>query len=338
MKHRSSIFSFKTLQGSFRPGAAVWLALALLVAAELGLRILTPNLGWYEGMSSLNQWVSLLRHELKTRRPEIWLMGNSILAYSVDVERLNADHGLSVAALPIGGSTLGGDTAMLEYFLRRAPRSPRTVLFCITKDDLNPNGGRARTSRRYIEYDTWRGISPERLFRLVDSRQTLMNSAKGLLLGRSTASERHPSLPPFKGVVTPETAFYMDGHMRNYAFDESAFPEIQRLSRNYGFQAGLVLLPVSRVYLEYHDEHRPELTYSQITEKLKALCEQYGLAFHDFSHLAPDTAAFYTDPYHMTAEGRAFFTPRLADLLRSDASRSGGNRAAIFGVEAAAEN
>ena len=27
MKHRSSIFSFKTLQGSFRPGAAAWLAL-----------------------------------------------------------------------------------------------------------------------------------------------------------------------------------------------------------------------------------------------------------------------------------------------------------------------
>ena len=321
MKHRSSIFSFKTLQGSLRPGAAVWLALALLAAAELGLRILTPNLGWYEGMSSLNQWVSLLRHELKTRRPEIWLMGNSILAYSVDVERLNADHGLSVAALPIGGSTLGGDTAMLEYFLRRAPRSPRTVLFCITKDDLNPNGDRTSISRRYIEYDTWRGISPERLFRLVDSRQTLMNSAKGLLLGRSTASERHPSLPAFQGVVTPETAFYMDGHMRNYAFDESAFPEIQRLSRNYGFQAGLVLLPVSRVYLEYHDAHCPELTYSQITEKLKALCGQYGLAFHDFSQLAPDTAAFYTDPYHMTAEGRAFFTPRLADILRSDVPR-----------------
>ena len=109
--------------------------------------------------------------------------------------------------------------------------------------------------------------------------------------------------------------------MRNYAFDGSAFPEIQRLSREYGFQAGLVLLPVSRVYLEYHDAHCPELPYSQITEKLKALCGQYGLAFHDFSQLAPDTAAFYPDPYHMTAEGRAFFTPRLADILQSNAPR-----------------
>ena len=316
MTRLSSIFSFKTLQGSFRPGAAALLALAFIAAAEIGVRLLTPNLGWYEGMSSLGQWVGLLQHEVKTRQPEVWLMGNSILAYGIDAESLERQTGLSVLALPIGAATLAGDAAMLEYFLRRAPVLPKKVIFCITKDDLNLNGDRAQISGHYLAYDTWRGISIDRIFRLADSRQTLMNYIKTFLLRRPTASERHPSLPPFAGVVTPETAYYMDEHMNRFAFDDSAFPHIGRLSAKYQFEAGILLMPISRVYATYHDERFPALTCDQIAKKLAESCAQHHLSFRDYSGAAPDIADYFADPYHMTAAGRAFFTPLLAEALR----------------------
>lgn len=311
----SSIFSFKTLRGSFRPGAAILVTLCVLMMAEIGMRFFTPNLGWYEGLSSLGQWVARLQYDLKTHQPEVWLSGNSVLAYGVDIDRLEQQTYNSAVALPFGGATLAGDTAMVEYFLRRAPVPPKTVVFCLTKDDLNLNGERFWISKRYMEYDTWRGLTIDRIFRLADSRNTIMNYIKSFVLGKSTAAQQ-PSEASFGGIVSPEKTAYMKRLMLDFSFDEATFPRIASLSKQYGFKTIIVLMPVSDSYIDFHNERNSDLPVSKISEQLEKTCAQYQFDFFNFSEMAPDLVDNFADPYHMTAKGRAQFTPLLGEAIQ----------------------
>ena len=331
MTSPSSIFNFSTLRASFRPGAAAFLALILVAAAELGVRFLTPNLGWYEGLSSLNQWVARLRHELQTTQPDIWLMGNSVLAYGVDIAELERQTGKTALAMPFGGATVAGSTAMLEYYLRRVPRPPEHVAFCITKDDLNPNGERSWISETYLKYDTWRGLSLERMFRLADSRNTLMNTLKSLVLGRSTASASQPSEPSFQGVVPPEKADYMERLMRDYELDTAVFPHIQALARQYGFSVSFVLMPVSDIYTRFHDQHTSGPTCAEVHARIQRLVLDFGFSFQDLSGMAPGHYDLFSDPYHLTPVGRTQATPLVAQALTARPSAAPLKRIACIG-------
>ena len=301
-----------------RPSAACLLALAIVLAAECTVRALVPNLGWYEGLSSLVQWVNRLGYELKTVRPARWLCGNSVLAYGVDTDRLAAatDDTASIA-LPFGGATFAGDVAMLSYFLRRAPQPPREVVFILTKDDLNAAGERSYTSRKYLEYDTWRGITLDRVLRLAGSRSTIANTVKSKLLGRSTAAARNPSESAFDGVVTPEKAELMCRLAQNYTFDESAFDTLRELATRYGFSVTVVMAPVSRAYLDFHATACPDApSVADIHQRIADNAAAHDFRFLDLSSLAPDDYSNYADPYHLTALGRDRFTDALALKLR----------------------
>ena len=325
MTSRSSIFSFSTLRASLLPGRAVWLALALVAAAELLLRFCVPNLGWYEGLSSLPQWVSRLEWELRERRPDVWLFGNSVLAYGVDADALAADIGRPCIALPFGGATLAGDAAMMRHFSRAAPEKPTDLVFCITKDDVNPNGERAGISKKYLGWDTLSArLHPDRLFKLCSSRQTLMNTLKSAILRRDTAAAKNPSEPSFAGVIPPEKYEYMRRLMVDYAVDASPFDEIDVLAARNHCRVHVVLVPVSSAYLDFHDAAHPEFTADEVAARISKLCAIHGFDFHDFSRLAPDDLALYSDPYHLTAAGRGVFTARLAEALRADGAAGGG--------------
>ena len=316
---RSSIFSFSTLRASLLPGRAVWLALALVAAAELLLRFTAPNLGWYEGMSSLPQWVSRLEWELRARRPTTWLFGNSVLAYGVDTDALSADTGRPCIALPFGGATLAGDAAMMRHFHRMAPEKPTDLVFCITKDDVNPNGERSWISKKYLGWDTLPArLHPDRLFKLCSSRQTIMNTLKSALLRRDTAAAKNPSEPSFAGVIPPEKYEYMRRLMLDYAVDSAPFDQISAFAASNHCRVHVVLVPVSSAYLRFHDDALPTFTAADAAARISDLCATRGFAFHDLSRMAPDDLTLYSDPYHLTAAGRAAFTARLADALLAD--------------------
>lgn len=318
---RSSIFSFSTLRASLLPGRAVWLALALVAAVELLLRFSAPNLGWYEGLSSLPQWVSRLEWELRAHRPTTWLFGNSVLAYGVDTDALSATLSRPCIALPFGGATLSGDAAMMRHFHRTAPEKPTDLVFCITKDDVNPNGERSWISKKYLTWDTLPArLHPDRLFKLCSSRQTIMNTLKSAILRRDTAAARNPSEPSFAGVIPPEKYEYMRRLMLDYAVDSSPFDEISAFAASNACRVHVVLVPVSSAYLDFHDTALPSFTADAAAARISALCATHGFTFHDLSRLAPDDLALYSDPYHLTAAGRAAFTARLADALRADAA------------------
>jgi len=300
-----------------RPSGACLLALVLVLAAECAVRALVPNLGWYEGLSSLTQWVNRLGYELKTVRPARWLCGNSVLAYGVDTDRLAAATGDTASiALPFGGATFAGDVAMLSYFLRRAPQPPREVVFILTKDDLNSAGERSYTSKKYLEYDTLRGITLDRVLRLAGSRSTIANTVKSKLLGRNTAAARNPSENAFDGIVTPEKAEFMCRLAKNYTFDDGAFKDLCVLADRYGFSVVIVMAPVSRAYLDFHATACPDApSVADIHARIAADAEPLGFRFIDLSEFAPDDYSNYADPYHLTALGRDRFTDALAREL-----------------------
>ena len=313
---RSSIFSFSTLRASLWPGRALWLALVLVAAVETALRFCTPNLGWYEGISSLSQWVSRLDWELETRRPSVWLFGNSVLAYGVDADLLSSLSSRSCIALPFGGATLAGETAMMRRFWRTAPAHPSDLVFCITKDDVNPNGERSWISKKYLFYDTLAArLHPDRLFKLFSSRQTIMNTLKSAVLGRDTASARSPSEPSFQGVVPPEKYDYMRRLMQDYAIDASAFDDLAAFADLHQCRVHVVMVPVSSAYLDFHDDALPSLPADAATARIADLCAARGFTFLDCSRMAPRDLSLYSDPYHLTAAGREAFTRRLAASL-----------------------
>lgn len=330
---RSSIFSFSTLRASLLPGRAVWLALALVAAAELFLRFSAPNLGWYEGLSSLPQWVSRLEWELRARRPTVWLFGNSVLAYGVDADALSSTLARPCMALPFGGATLAGDAAMMRHFFRTAPEKPTDLVFCITKDDVNPNGERSGISKKYLDWDRVSArLHPDRLFKLCASRQTLMNTLKSAVMGRDTASSMNPSEPSFAGVIPPEKYEYMRQLMMDYAVDSSAFDNIDVFAAHNHCRVHVVLVPVSAAYLDFHDAAHPEFTADDVSARISELCAVHGFAFHDFSRLAPGNLSLYSDPYHLTAAGREVFTARLAEALQDDGVAAADEGAAGSGT------
>ena len=311
----SSIFSFRTLRSSLRPGSAVVFALALIGMAEIGVRHLTPNLGWYEGLSSLGQWVGRLEHELKTHQPDIWLMGNSVLAYGVDVAALEYQTGKTAVAMPFGGATVAGSTAMLEYYIKRAPHPPKHVLYCITKDDLNLHGERAWISTKYLEYETWKGLSFDRIFRLADSRNTILNYLKSGLFGHPTASAMQPSEPPFGGVASEEKLKYMGSLMQNFELDSEVFDRIRSLATRHGFDVTFLLMPVSDIYLQYHDQHGDGVLVEQVHSRIRDLSMTHRFAFVDLSGMFPHEYDYFSDPYHLTPDGRKRATEAVAQQL-----------------------
>lgn len=306
------------------PSRALLLALVLLLFAELAVRLLVPNLGWYEGLSSFTQWVDRLRYELRTQRPDTWFLGNSVLAYGVDVDQYAAETGHTALALPFGGATFQGEIAMLEYFLRRAPVAPSNVIFCLTKDDFNPNGERAFTSRKYLEFDTWRGLSFDRVFKLAGSRNTIMNTLKSAILRRPTAAAKNPSEPSFHGVIPPEKFDFMAHLMKDYAFDPAPFDHLADLARKYHFSVRIVLVPVARAYLDFHDAARPDLPAADIHAAASAAAAAHSFAFSDFSQAFPDDLPSFSDPYHLTALGRSRLTSLLASACRFSLPREEG--------------
>ena len=310
----SSIFSFSTLRASFRPSGAVVAAVALIAAVELGIRWNAPRTQWRSGYPSFDLLADHYRFRLAKDRPDVWLMGNSTLAKGVDVEQLEAASGRSIQALPVGSGTLAGQTAMLEYFLQRAPVAPQQVVVCLTKDDLNTRGTRAEVSVKYLQYNSWRGLAADRLFRLDDLRTTGYAYLRNLR--RPQPAVAPPAAPArFTGQLTGFESNSLDRLARDFTFDSTAFSRLESLARKHRLGVAICLMPVTDVYAAFHDRAYPRQTCDSIAARICALCREHGFAFRDFSRAAPARYELFEDNRHLNTAGREWFTPRMAEAL-----------------------
>jgi hypothetical protein len=312
----SSIFSFSTLRGSFRPTGAAVMAVALVVALELGVRLYAPRIQWSAGIPSFDLLVDHYRHRLANTRPDIWLMGNSTLERGVDEILLQSTTGHSIQPLPVGSGTLAGEIAMLEYFLRRTPAFPKRVVFCLTQDDLNDRGYRAEISKRYLEYDSWRGWTVDRFFRLDDVGEAWLDKMKALCFSPAALpGETAPSSIPFNGQLSNFASNHLENLARDFTFDSSAFPRLETLSREYGFRVTFCLMPVTDVYLQFHERLYPDLSSSAVVARIAVRCAGNGFDLHDYSQVALHQYEYFMDSYHLNTTGRAWFTPLIAEAL-----------------------
>lgn len=315
MTRLSSIFSFDTLRGSFRPGRAVVAAALLVAAVEAGARWLGPRLRMEESIASFDLWVDHLDRTLRTAPAEVWFVGNSTLHFGIDVEQAARSADRAIGKLTFGSGTLAGQVAMTERFLRRIRPGPRQVVFCLTKDDLNGAGLRADVSRTYLAYDTWRGFDLGRLFRMDDVRKMLGRQAGEWLARRRNGPAVAEPEPAFAGQLTPAAEDYLAQLARDYAFDESGFAELARLSRRYGFRAGVCWMPVTDVYAGFHDRRGFAPSAADVARRAAELCARHGFDFYDYSNTISDRYELFADAYHLNARGRDELTRWIASGL-----------------------
>ncbi len=317
MTRLSSIFNFDTLRGSFRPGRAVAAALLLVAAVEAGARWLGPRLRTEESIASFDLWVDHLDRTLRISPADVWFVGNSTLHFGVDAAQVSRAAGCSIGKLTFGSGTLAGQVAMTEHFLRRIRPGPRRVVFFLTQDDLNGAGLRADVSRTYLAYDTWRGFDLGRLFRMDDVRKMLGRRAGEWLVRRRNGAAAAEKESTFDGQLTPAAEGYLAQLARGYVFDDSAFAELQRLSQTHGFQVCLCWMPVTDVYLRFHDRQGFALSAAEVVRKVADLCATHGFEFLDCSGMASERYELFSDAYHLNSRGRGQFSPQVASWLES---------------------
>ena len=321
MTRLSSIFSFDTLRGSFRPGRAVVAAALLVAAVEAGARWLGPRLRMEESIASFDLWVDHLDRTLRTAPAEVWFVGNSTLHFGIDVEQAARSADRAIGKLTFGSGTLAGQVAMTERFLRRIRPGPRQVVFCLTKDDLNGAGLQADVSRTYLAYDTWRGFDLGRLFRMDDVRKMLGRRAGEWLDRRRSGTAGAEKETTFDGQLTPAAEDYLAKLARDYTFDDSGFADLERLSRRYGFRAGVCWMPVTDVYAGFHDRRGFAPSAADVTHNAMEQCARHGLAWADFSATMSRDYGLYADAYHLNSRGREWFTQDIGALLESAGGR-----------------
>ena len=155
MKCLLSIFSFKTLRLSFNLPRAVILGLCLVALSE-GMARYIVHKGILNETPSLKKTIRENTVSLNQKRPSLWLIGNSTLRFGINLKYLETQLGSSAIKLCHGGATVRGSAAMLDFYANKIQYQPARVILFITKDDLNPNGLGAKTSKTYLQYLTLR--------------------------------------------------------------------------------------------------------------------------------------------------------------------------------------
>src|SRR2546423_516030 len=129
MKLLSSIFSFSTLRLHRLkrpvPRAAI-LALGLLIAAEGAARVAVRS-GQLDRDQTARGLIEQHKVALEETKPDVWLLGNSTLAYGVDEHLFGKRTGHTAIKLEHGSATARASAVMLDYYLDRAPRKPESV-------------------------------------------------------------------------------------------------------------------------------------------------------------------------------------------------------------------
>jgi hypothetical protein len=333
MKRRFFTFNSETLQTSRLYSRALVLALVVLLGLEIAVRVLVAR-GLLPKDDSLDILVERQTRAVVEQKPQVWMLGNSTLAWGVDEELLGRITGRSVMKIMHGSASVEGSAAMLGHYLSRAPVRPRLVILCLTKDDLNahPRSTRQSLSRDYLQFQ-WRAFLPSNWLYLRACRRGLVERLswqKGLLFHARNHWLALRGLPPMERAappaprdhefrydgspIPPEDAFYTRLAW-GYSMRPKAFEKLARASDGDGNPRVLVLMmPVTSSYVEWHDARHPETPHRTVVSRVEEWCAANGLLFMDMSRVFSDPGLFQ-DPHHLNAFGKEQFTELLGGSL-----------------------
>ena len=313
MKLRLSIFSFETLAERPRVSRTVAIAIILLAGLEIGVRVGITR-GLIEPDYSLHRLTEEYLDRLDRERPEIWLVGNSVVGRGIDAGIISRGGAGKAVALAHGSASPAGSEAMMHFYLDRAPH-PREVVFLFSKDDFNRNGQRAGFSRRYLE---WAESGPP--FDI--DRWLALSAARGAIVNRAQLGLARLLLP-FSDPAHKSRAAWYDGKpirldhaafldtARDYEMDLDVVRRLATFRRRSGIAVRVILMPVTDRYVEFHDALFPSLPYQAIRTRLATSCRAHDIPF--FDHGDPtDQYHLFSDPYHLNDVGKQEVSEFLA--------------------------
>jgi hypothetical protein len=340
----SSIFSFETLKLAPRFSAALVMALVLLGICEVTARVLYAR-GDLDEDASLHKVVRRNIEQLERTKPEIWLVGNSVLARGVDEDLLRRELGIGIARLRHGSATARAGVVMSDYYIRRTGLKPRALLLLMSKDDMNKNGERHNRSwKRYYTYrlraalglarhsmlyrtrlNLGEQLSWENVLEDVDERQrqawnrahrdagmtpaALVNEEDVFAARR--ADDDGSAGRVFDGQPMPDDDPWMIGLARQYEADLDAFVLLKEVARRHDIPyVGVILAPITNRNTEWHDRRFPHLPWSGIREELARILADLDIPFWDHADQFTDHALF-GDSYHLNESGREIYTRHL---------------------------
>lgn len=320
MKSRSSTSSSRALELPRRVPAAALLAALIVLAAEGASRLAVAR-GWVRPVAGIEVHVDMQLGDLLERGPDLWFLGNSTLAYGLEMPLDGPCEGVHAAKLTHGSATLAASTRMLRHYVEQGAGPPSAVLVFLTKDDLNTNGYRAEKSRRYeaigngpsLDLDDVIMLSAIRS-RLAELPKVVYARARRAILGAS--AESHPKPQHFEGrPIDPGDGWY-GALARDFSVEWSDFAALGETCRDLGIPvAGVVWMPTTIPYREFHDALDVPVGFASLRTLAREACSRSGLLFVEVA-VPEDAYHLFRDAYHLNDRGREYFTPRFCELLR----------------------
>jgi hypothetical protein len=306
------------------------LAQALLVAAELIVRAAVRH-GALRPSPSMYSLIQGNVDRLRDRPYDVWLLGNSTLAFGLDERAFAELTGSSAISMPHGSATPRALAALADYYLARAARPPQTIVIFATEADFNANGYRARASRGYFDYVAGRRWQPldhvmlyaareslvRRLLRAVPARFRVESTDAGDEDDEGNQSggpgATNP-IPRFAGrPITSHNPFH-DALVQRYRFDAGAFDLLSKVARDHGVpHAAVVVVPVTDVHRQFFDAKLPNLPTDRVRRIAADEAAKRGVTFIDTSVTVQGNDNF-ADDYHMNHDGRAIYTETFAAI------------------------
>lgn len=333
MRLLSSIFSFKTLQ--WRGGIPRAWTLALILYFFLNVLVVIGKRSeiLFTGMPEVQVKDFI---ESVQQPKDLWLIGNSLLAFGVDSGSLKSGSNISFSRISIGSGTFEAMSALAQLALSKTQAPPEVILVFVSKDDFNLNGRRQVASQRYlksIESPQWTALLASRIPLYACRASLFIGPARWLKDQFLRFSTRPPTMTtqeskPAKSYLNADESLIAEHVESNYLIplgndfelNTAGFDDLGQATKPSSTRVVVIFPPVSSAVPIWQARHNPTNPWPDVRHDIESLAFKNGFDVMDFSTAFPTNKHYFRDPYHLTDAGKIEFTKLLKEWLASSFS------------------
>lgn len=286
--------------------------------------------------------------EIRARHPQILLLGDSMLTKDVDADLFQEQVGLDTYKLDVPGSASALWYLLLEHNILPADEPPQTVVILfrdalLTAPAFRADGPYFGMLDKYSSPEdtlflqlayVQRMSLPERALdmflppysyrvELLDALGAFQRHALPFLLGCDAPCSDAAFESVLRSDIPPEvlSSMILDAEQGLYSssaldldkqVSRSFLPEIIRLAQERGIRLIFVRAPTN---LFPNPAAEPKGLEPYIRD-LQTYLDERGIPLLDLAHTPQIRPEHFSDPHHMTAEGKSIFTQVLAEALQ----------------------